>query len=187
MQNYSTMVDHLLQGLPYHHNKEEFDWILFRLSQYPTRSRNYVSYARSVIECFRNIREEHYEFFFLLWCRIVLKFIPLDDGSKLVHEDGFFTFLTTVNVILNMPYSNQFHEDSMFLDKLKQAIAFVKKDKTNSLFVQELLSEAELCRVQYFERKKRFIQTIQEELIKKAWHPRRVLKYIEAGMEPEDM
>jgi hypothetical protein len=144
-------------------------WVQVEMSRVPNNPIHIPSYAKHIVGIMKNLpRESMFRDLFVWWCLLMIT------RSK-VDFDLRFTLLNMASDLLHLPAAMPLLEDTTFRGYLDATLSDVAtRKKRNEELAKEIVTEFDLSVSNYMESKRRFITTIQEELIATALHPDRI-------------
>jgi hypothetical protein len=167
--------------------ESQYDWLMFIISQYPYNVHRIDEYCNKVYRGFQRIDEELFATCFNAWCKTIIKVYDIDNGSEILNYDAMSSLLNIVGKLMRLPHGIQIHQSSYCIDSFQYNFDGYCDKKKNRLLVKEIMNEIKVVGQEYRLAKENFISSIKEELIKKAWHPNRVMLLMNQGINPDDM
>lgn len=164
-------------------------WIYLHIRGVPNTVFRFDQYCRDLVGKFRALPETHYPLAFVLWCKTICTRITVDDGQTTTNYDILTTILNATSDILHLPQGHLIYADANFPQTLGAYLTRICNEHKgrNRLLANDLIAEIRLRLVEHTQAQRAFISTIRTELMEKAWHPARVVRLMEQGIEPEDM
>jgi hypothetical protein len=164
-------------------------WIYLHIRGVPNNVFRFEQYCRDLVGKFRALPETHYPLAFVLWCKTMCTRVTVDDGQTTANYDILTSILNATSDILHLPQAHLIRADANFpvaLGAYLKTIADQHKGR-NGLLANDFIAEIRLRTVEHAQAQRTFMSTIRGELLEKAWHPSRVMRLMEMGIEPEDM
>jgi len=164
-------------------------WIYLHIRGVPNNVFRFEQYCRDLVGKFRALPETHYPLALVLWCKTMCTRVTVDDGQTTANYDILTSILNATSDILHLPQAHLIYADANFpvaLGAYLKQIADQHKGR-NGLLANDFIAEIRLRTVEHAQAQRAFMSTIRGELLEKAWHPSRVMRLMERGIEPEDM
>ncbi len=155
----------------------------------PANIFRFDEYCRTILDKIRALPESHFPLAFVMWCKVVCNHLYIDNGTKSVNLFILNKVLNTTIDILYHPSAQFIYEDPKFPNQLYKFLENIckKNNGRNSILAIQIIGKIYMGSSNYNIYKKKFMQTIKMELLSKAWHPRRIVKLLDAGISPDDM
>ena len=164
-------------------------WIYLHIRGVPNNVFRFEQYCRDLVGKFSALPETHYPLAFVLWCKTMCMRLTVDDGQTTANYDILTSILNATSDILHLPQGHLIYADANFPKALGTYLTQIcdQHRGRNRLLANDLIAEIRLRLVEHTQAQRAFISTIRSELMEKAWHPARVMRHMELGIEPEDM
>lgn len=164
-------------------------WIYLQIRSVPNNVFRFNEYARDLVGKFRALPETHLPIAFVLFCKTMCTRLTVDEHNSTINYDILVAILNITSDTLRLPFGEQIYMDTNFPRILSEYLNRIvaQHNGRNALLVLDLAGEIRMCAAEYAAEKRHFITTIRDDLMKKAWHPSRVLRCMEMGQNPEDM
>jgi hypothetical protein len=154
-------------------NSDYATWVLVEMSRIPNNSIYIPAYAKHIVGVMKNLPQESmFRDLFVSWCLMMITRTKVD-------VDLQFTLLNMASDLLYLPAAIPLLEDPAFrgyIEGILSNLAAVKR-KNEDLAI-EFMREFDLAASRHRDEKRRFIHTIQDELIATAMHPDRIEKLV---------
>jgi hypothetical protein len=155
----------------------------------PANIFRFDEYCNNILHKIRALPESHFPLAFVIWCKVMCNQLFVDNGIKTLNLFILDRVLNTTNDILYHPSAQYIYEDPLFPNQLYKLLQNIckKNEGRNSILAIQIIDKIYRGSSNYNIYKKCFMQTIKIELLEKAWHPRRIIKLLDAGILPDDM
>jgi len=164
-------------------------WMYLHIRGVPNNVFRFEQYCSDLVGKFRALPETHYPLAFVLWCKTMCTRVTVDDGQTTANYDILTSILNATSDILHLPQAHLIHADTNFpatLGTYLKQIADQHKGR-NGLLVNDFVAEIRMRTHEHAQNQRVYISTIRGELLEKAWHPSRVMRLMDMGIQPEDM
>ena len=153
----------------------------------PTDKKGLMRYLRVLHRFFAEIPSDKFDAVFMLWCVRLVKVLTIDDNIEIVDHNLLNAIINATNDILYLSKANTLFDDA-YMKGLEEILKKTCSSQKNGILIEEILNEFHMHKCEYDRVRLDFICKIKGELIKKAWHPMRILKHMELyNVNPADM
>lgn len=144
-------------------------WVFLEMTRIPNQAHNLPQYATHIMGIMKNLPPNvSFGLLFDSWCRLMVV-------KSWGDFDYQFVLLNMASDLLHLPDAIPLLENPAYHASLETALSIVVELKRkNKDLATELLREFDFAVSRRREEKRRFIKTIQEELIATAMHPDRI-------------
>jgi hypothetical protein len=152
----------------------------------PLEKSELMRYLRVLHKEFAFVSSDDFDAVFMVWCVQIVKSLTIDNNTEILNYNLYNALMNTLNNILYLSKSHILFQDE-YMKGLEEILNTCRSLK-NGILIEEIMNEYHMHKCEHERVKRESMRRLKDELLKRVWHPMRILKKMEAyNLDPVDM